>query len=259
MSTSRTTKLPVVLVALVLVLVVLVALVLGVRSCRKTGPVPEPPAESAAEFTQRLIRERNADPVYSNGLVTLAARQSELGRLKNEALREFEAWRVGFLSSNEEARAVFDQIQSLVKEGVAPTNAAFAELAGKFEGLVAADPGGKYLLGKRDAIEAAISEHQATIADFIGGYARKQRLAHAGEAAAAAQRLREQRIAEGKIKPRPEPERKFPEPRKAGWATNQPPSVAVPPASPPPASPASGTPASGAQKPKRGTWNPASK
>ena len=164
-----------------------------------------------------------ADPVYSNGLEKLASRQMELGRLRNEALREFEAWRAGFLSSNEEARAVFDQIQALVKDGVAPTNAAFAELAGRFDGLVAADPGGKYLLGKRDAIEEAIKEHQATVADFIGGYVRKQRLAHAGEAAAEARRLREQRVAEGKVKPRPEPKHNFPEPRKEGWWTNQPP------------------------------------
>ncbi len=215
--------------SIVICLGAIATIVVNVRSCRQQAAGQVQPAPlSPAERTQKLIRERMADPVYSNGLAKLAERQTDLARLRNDAVREFEAWRVGFLSSNAEARAVFGEIQELVGKNVAPTNAAFAALAEKFEKIVAEDPRGRELLAMRDKINYEIAEHQATIADFVGGNVRRQRLAHAGEEMADAQRIREERIAEGKIKPRKQEKPNFPEPRQKGWATNAP---APPPAS----------------------------
>lgn len=176
--------------SLVICVAAIAMLVVAVRGRRKSaapvGPAVERPAapRSLAEYGEALVRERMSDPAYTNGLALLVDRQAELVRLRNEASREFAAWREGFLASNAEARAVFDRIQELAGQGMAPTNAAFAEFVAKLESLMAADPQGGNLLDKRDKIEAAIREHQNIAHDFIGARVLRQAQKHAGEEAA---------------------------------------------------------------------------
>ena len=215
--------------SIVIIVGAVATIVLNVLSCRNRNAVQTPPAPlSAAERTQKMIEERMADPVYSNGLVKLQIRQRELAVLRNDLRNEVKLWREGFLGSNEEARAVFEKLQALEKDGTSPTNAAFASLVARLDELMAADPQGRLLLEKRDKIEEAIKEHQGVIHDFIGAYARKQRAEHAKEEAAIAMEYRRKLIEEGKAKPytpRPAPTN-MPQPRKAGWWTNQPPATA---------------------------------
>ncbi len=207
----------------------LAALVLIVRGCRKAAPPPAPPKPlSAAERTRASINERMADPAYTNGLAMLATRQRELARLRNDVRVEFKVWREGFLASNEEARATLGQIQALERNGASPTNAAIAALSARLDELMAADPAGRRLIEKRDAVEEALKEHQGVIHDFIGARVRKQRLEHLGEDAAIAAEYRRKLIEEGKVRPytpRPAPTN-MPPPRTKGWWTNQPPVAA---------------------------------
>ena len=219
------------LIAVIVIIVAIAAVMVGVRSLRRQreSAKPTPPTQlSAAERTQRMIDERMADPVYSNGLVKLQVRQSDLARQRNALRKEAELWRDGFVVSNEEARAVFEKLQALERDGMEPTNAAIASLVARLDELMAADPEGKRLLERRDEIEEAIKEHQGVIHDFIGAYARKQRAEHLEEGAAIAKEYRRKLIEEGKVKPytpRPAPTN-MPPPRKAGWWTNQPPAAA---------------------------------
>ena len=220
--------------SLVICVAALVTIVVAVRGCRKPAPKPGEPVayRSVAEFNEALVRERMSDPEYTNGLAILADRQAKLARLRNEAVREFETWCKGFISSNAEARAVFDQIQALVGQGMSPTNAAVAELEAKLESLMAADPQGKYLLAKRDTIQEAIREHQGIAHDFIGARTLRQSQEHAGEEAALTMARRRQLEAEGKLRARPKttpPATNRPPPRKEGWWTNSPPPAASSP------------------------------
>ena len=198
-------------------------IVLNVLSCRNRAALETPPEaakpKSAAERTQELVDERGKDPEYTNGLARLARHQEELGRLRNEVLHEFESWRGGFVASNAEARAIFDQLQALAGPASA-TNEAFAALAEKFEAMVAADPQGKHLLDKRDTIQKAIEDHQASIREYIGANVRRQVQEHAAAAPGAGTGFRP-KFPGPQVKP---PTRK-PAPRKDGWWTNQPPAA----------------------------------
>ena len=171
--------------SLVICLAALATIVGAVRSCRRAPASGAPAApRTLEEYSRALIRERMSDPEYTNALARLADRQAKLARLRSETAREFSAWREGFLASNAEARAVFDRIQALAGQGMSPTNAAFAELAARLESLMAADPQGRNLLGRRDAIEEALKEHQGRAHDFIGARVLRQAQEHAAEEAA---------------------------------------------------------------------------
>lgn len=204
-------------------------IVLNVLSCRNRAALETPPEaakpKSAAERTQELVDERGKDPEYTNGLARLARHQEELGRLRNEVLREFESWRDGFVASNAEARAVFDQLKALAGPA-SVTNEAFAALAEKFEAMVAADPQGKHLLDKRDTIQKAIEDHQASIREYVGAKVRRQVQEHAAAAPGAGTGFRP-KFPGPQVKP---PTHK-PAPRKDGWWTNQPPAASSVPGS----------------------------
>ena len=203
--------------------------VVAARGCRKTAtPPPAPETLSAAERTQARIRERMADPAYTNGLAILADRQAELARLSQEAAGEFAAWSTNFFASNAAARELSQNLEKLAGEGMSRTNAVFAAKVAELEAMIAADPQGRQLLDKRDMIAEALAEHGRISRAFIGGRLLRQAREHAGEERAAAERYREKLVAEGKLKPpapRPAPTN-LPSPRKEGWWTNQPPAAA---------------------------------
>ena len=211
----------------------LATIVVNVISCRRMGSPAEPDPLPAIERTRARIAERMSDPAYTNGLAVLADKQAELSRLRSEAAHEFESWCGVFVASNAQARAIFDQIQALMGEGMSRTNATFAAKAAEFEALVAADPQGRQLLDKRDMIAEALAEHGRVVRAFIGARVRRVASEHAGEERAAAERYREKLIKEGKIKPpapRPAPTN-LPPPRTEGWWTNQPPASSSVPSS----------------------------
>ena len=218
------------LITLIVVIVGAVAIiVLNTLSCRSRKAVQTPPKPlSAKERTQAMIRERMADPNYTNSLALLADRQAELARLSHEAAAEFATWTTNFLASNAVARTLAESLEKMAGEGMARTNADFAAKLEELEAMVAADPQGRYLLDKRDKIAEALAEHGRVASAFIGERVRRQRVEHAGEEAEAARLDREKLIAEGKLKPpapRPAPTN-MPQPRKEGWWTNQPPAAA---------------------------------
>ena len=216
--------------SIVIIVGAIATIVLNVLSCRNRAAM-EPPSEplSAAERTQARVRERMADPNYTNGLALLADRQAQLVQLSHEAANEFVTWSTNYFASNTVARALSEELAKLTAEGMSPTNADFAAKVAELKSMIAADPQGKYLLDKRDKIAEALAEHERVARAFIGGRVLRQSRQHAGEEAEAARRYREKMIAEGKIKPpapRPAPTTNMPPPRKDGWWTNQPP-VAV--------------------------------
>lgn len=165
---------------IVIAIVAVVAAVVAVRGRRGQKPVPQPPRD-AAELTQNLIEERMADPAYTNGLTQLATQQNELAGLRYNAMRELAAWREGFVASNETARAIGEKIKALAAEGAEASAEAIAKLTAEIDALVAADPQGKSLRGKLDAIEAAIRKNQAIAKEFISARVREQAHAHAAE------------------------------------------------------------------------------
>ena len=189
-------------------LVVVVALaVLAVRGCGKgkggeepTSPAPPP---TAAERTQAKINERMADTNYVAGLNLFAQRQADLARIGAEAARELGQLRGALAATNEAARAVFEELDRLAADEAAQTNGAYAAQLEKADALVRADPLGRRLLAKRDAIAKAHRDNQNMIADFIAARTRKQ--AEAGMAAELedARRFRDARIAKGDLKAPP--------------------------------------------------------
>ncbi len=215
---------------LVVVIGAIATIVVNVKSCRNRAAMQAPSQPlSAAERTQARVRERMADPNYTNSLALLSDRQAQLVQLSHEAADEFKAWCAGYFASNEAARVLSETIYKLAGEGMTPTNADFAAKIAELESMIAADPQGKYLLDKRDKIAEALAEHERVAAAFVGERLRRQKAEHASEEAEAARRYREKMIAEGKVKPpapRPAPATNMPPPRKDGWWTNQPP-VAV--------------------------------
>ena len=218
--------------SLVICLCAIATIVVNVHSCRSRAEQTPPEPLSAAERNEALIRERMADPNYTNALALLADRQAQLARLSHEAADEFAAWSTNFFASNAAARELSENLRKLAGEGMSRTNADFVAKVAELESMIAADPQGKNLLDKRNKIAEAMAEHERVARAFIGGRAYRQMREHAGEERAAAERQREKLIAEGKIKPPPPPPfRTFPTnmppPRKAGWWTNSPPPAAV--------------------------------
>ena len=219
--------------SLVICVCAIATIVVNVLRYRSRAAVQTPPEQpSAAERTEALIRERMADPNYTNGLALLADRQAQLVRLSHEAADEFAIWSTNFFASNAAARELSENLKKLAGEGMSRTNADFAAKVAELESMIAADPQGKYLLDKRDKIAEAMAEHERGARAFIGGRVYRQVREHAGEERAAAERQREKLIAEGKIKPPPPPpSRSFPTnmppPRKEGWWTNAAPADAA--------------------------------
>lgn len=172
------------IIVAILFICLVVRLVMLFRQAEVVQPPPEPPAPPTAEELMKImLEERKADTNYVANLEALAARRQELAALRGEASREFERWRDGFIATNGEAKAVFDEIRGLdmSAEG-AETNR--NELAARLEALVAADPDGARHLDKRDKIEKAIAEHQDVITAYISSYVRRQAQAHVSDEAA---------------------------------------------------------------------------
>ena len=212
--------------SLVICVCAIATIVVNVRSCRSRAAVQTPPEPlSAAERTQARVRERMADPNYTNGLALLADRQAQLVRLSHEAADEFAAWSTNFFASNAAARELSASLEKLAGEGMSRTNADFVAKVAELESMIAADPQGKNLLDKRNKIAEALAEHERVARAFIGGRVYRQMREHAGEERAAAEHWREKRVAEGTIKPPPPPPPRpaptnRPPPRKEGWWTN---------------------------------------
>ena len=217
--------------SLVICVCAIATIVVNVLSCRNRAAQTPPEPLSSAERTEARIRERMADPNYTNALALLADRQAQLARLSREAADEFATWSTNFFASNAAARELSENLRKLAGEGMSRTNADFAAKVAELESMIAADPQGKILLDKRNKIAEAMAEHERVARAFIGGRVYRQMREHAGEERAAAERQREKLIAEGKIKPPPPPPPRavptnMPPPRKEGWWTNQPPAAA---------------------------------
>ena len=186
-------------------LAVVVAIVVAVvRGCGGKAPTPEAPAPETpltpAERTQRKVEERAADTNYVAKMNLFAQQQTNLARIRGEAMREFETWCAGFTATNEAARAAFEELDRLAADGAAQTNGAYAAQVEKVDALVKADPMGRRLLAKRERIDRAIEDNRRMFADLLGDRLRKQAEAGAAAEVADAERFRAARIAKGELK-----------------------------------------------------------
>ena len=178
--------------SIVICLGAIATIVLNVVSCRSrtAGQPPAPPeppkeqtpAEEAAAYTARLAKERMEDPAYMADLKSLETHQRELARRRDALVLEYQAWKRGFVASNEAARALF--------EGPREKGAQAPSIRDELEKLIAADPEGAAFNAKREALDAEIAEHQARIKAVIGARMRRQSEEHAAEEKAMAERYR---------------------------------------------------------------------
>lgn len=156
---------------------VLIAIVVIVGSCKKDGKAADKVVEapkSAAERTQLKLEERMSDFDYTNTLHKMYLRQTELANERAVAVRAFNSWYNGWVSTNAAAKALSIKIAQTVKDPASSTNGVLSKLRAEMDALVAKDAVGTTLKAKITDADGAIAQHQGEVQAFIGNKLHKQ-------------------------------------------------------------------------------------
>lgn len=159
-----------------LAIFVLIAIVLIVGSC-KGGKATDKEVEapkSAAERTQLKLEDRMSDFDYTNSLHKMHMRQTELANERAVAVRAFNSWYNGWVSTNAAAKALSIKIAQTVKDPASSTNGVLSKLRAEMDALVAKDAVGTTLKAKIADADGAIAQHQGEVQAFIGNKLHKQ-------------------------------------------------------------------------------------
>lgn len=153
-----------------LAIFVLIAIVVIVGSC-KGGKATDKEVEapkSAAERTQLKLEERMSDFDYTNALHKMHMRQTELANERAVAVRAFNSWYNGWVSTNAAAKALSIKIAQAVKDPASSTNGVLTKLRAELDALVSEDAAGSGLKAKIADADSAAAQHQGEIRAFIG-------------------------------------------------------------------------------------------
>lgn len=159
-----------------LAIFVLIAIVVIVGSC-KGGKATDKEVEapkSAAERTQLKLEDRMSDFDYTNALHKMHMRQTELANERVVAVRAFNSWYNGWVSTNAAAKALSIKIAQTVKDPASSTNGVLSKLRAEMDALVAKDAVGTTLKAKIADADGAIAQHQGEVQAFIGNKLLKQ-------------------------------------------------------------------------------------
>ena len=159
-----------------LAIFVLIAILVIVGSCKggkSTDKEVEAP-KSAAERTQLKLEERMSDFDYTNALHKMHMRQTELANERAVAVRAFNSWYNGWVSTNAAAKALSIKIAQTVKDPASSTNGVLSKLRAEMDALVAKDAVGTTLKAKIADADGAIAQHQGEVQAFIGNKLHKQ-------------------------------------------------------------------------------------
>lgn len=159
-----------------LAIFVLIAIVVIVGSC-KGGKATDKEVEapkSAAERTQLKLEDRMSDFDYTNALHKMHMRQTELANERAVAVRAFNLWYNGWVSTNAAAKALSIKIAQTVKDPASSTNGVLSKLRAEMDALVAKDAVGTTLKAKIADADGAIAQHQGEVQAFIGNKLHKQ-------------------------------------------------------------------------------------
>lgn len=159
-----------------LAIFVLIAIVVIVGSC-KGGKATDKEVEapkSAAERTQLKLEDRMSDFDYTNSLHKMHMRQTELANERAVAVRAFNSWYNGWVSTNAAAKALSIKIAHAAKDPASSTNGVLSKLRAEMDALVAKDAVGTTLKAKIADADGAIAQHQGEVQAFIGNKLHKQ-------------------------------------------------------------------------------------